>query len=57
MTLSSIENGISVRRLRTDGVPHQIVAIQRDVERARRHRTFCDFLQAAGKPDGEVLTA
>ena len=36
-----MEKGISVRRddrLRADGVAHQVVAIQRDVERAGRHR-------------------
>ena len=47
---SSIENGISVRadqRLRPDLMAHQIVAIERDVERAGRHIVAGDVLQRA----------
>ena len=55
MCRPSSENGISVRRTTgcgADRVPHQVVAIQRDVERAgrhvdARHRLMCAARRAA----------
>ena len=35
------------------GVAHQVVAIERDVERAGRHVVAVDFLERAGEPPGE----
>ena len=52
ITRSSIENGISVRRMTgcgPTGVPHQVVAVQRDVERAGRHVDAGDRLEMRGQ--------
>ncbi len=49
----SIENGISVRRTTgcgPTGVAHQVVAIERDVERAGRHAVAVDLVQRPGEP-------
>ena len=54
--MSSIENG-NLRapddRLRPDGVAHQVVAVQRDVERAGRHVFVVDVAQAVRDAPGE----
>ena len=49
----SIENGMSVRRTSgcgPTGVAHQVVAVQRDVERPDRHVDASDLLEARRKP-------
>ena len=35
------------------GVPHQVVAIERDVERAGRHVVAVDLLERAREPPGD----
>ena len=44
-------------RLRPDGVAHQVVAIERDVERAGRHVVAGDLLQAAREAPRDVDAA
>ena len=45
--------GAADLRLRPDGVAHQVIAIQRDVERAGRHLMAGDFLQRPGETLGD----
>jgi hypothetical protein len=40
--------GAPDERLRSNGVAHQIVAIERDIKRAGRHVVAVDFLECAG---------
>ena len=44
-------------RLRADGMPHQVVAIQRDVERAGPHRLVRDLLEHLREALGEHIAA
>ena len=45
--------GAAHERLRPDGVAHQVVAIERDVERAGRHVVAGDVLERAGHAPGD----
>src|SRR5262245_55975832 len=44
-------------RLRPDGMAHEVVAIERDVERARRHFLASDVPDDRGEPAGHGDTA
>ena len=57
MCRSSIENGISVRRTTGCGptaVPHQVVAVERDVERAGRHLVAGDLAERSRRAAGRA---
>ena len=45
--------GAAHERLRADGQPHQIVAVERDVECARRHLGAADVAQHGSQPPGK----
>ena len=56
MVRSSIENGISVRRTigcGPDGLAHQVVAVEGDVEGADRHVVAGDVLERGGDAPGQ----
>ena len=46
--MSKTDVGAAHERLRPDGVAHQVVAVERDVERAGRHLVTGDLAQARG---------